>query len=209
MVDPNNVTKYDRTDAELQEFLMFSVLVAGKNAFTTARLLDAMLTGLGNKAGRVAPAFQLLAGLSFAATVRLLRKSGFGCFNKNAEALVDLGRMIAHVDSAERPKLDIRTCQPAALEAVRGIGPKTSRFFIVHSRPACRYAVLDRHILRHLVAAGVTGVPASTPTAKQYTRLEQEFLTLADRAGMSPADYDLHVWRTATNVTRGNHAQKV
>src|SRR3954471_15532963 len=40
LVDPHELTKYDRTDAELQALLMFSIAVAGKTAVVIADKLD-------------------------------------------------------------------------------------------------------------------------------------------------------------------------
>ncbi len=40
MIDPRKVTKFDRTPEELEEFLLFSVVVAGKGAFQQAKKLD-------------------------------------------------------------------------------------------------------------------------------------------------------------------------
>jgi hypothetical protein len=40
MVDPQFVTKFDRTQRELEEFAMFSVCVAGKNASHIAKAVD-------------------------------------------------------------------------------------------------------------------------------------------------------------------------
>jgi hypothetical protein len=39
-VDPYNITKYNRTEAELECFLLFCIVVAGKTAYIQARKLD-------------------------------------------------------------------------------------------------------------------------------------------------------------------------
>jgi hypothetical protein len=87
--------------------------------------------------------------------------------------------------------LNLRTCTVADLEAVHGIGPKTARMFLLHSRPAQRVAVLDTHILAWLAQCGVADVPRSTPPAgKHYERLELAFLDLCDKAGADPASLE-------------------
>ena len=92
-------------------------------------------------------------------------------------------------------ELDLRTCSADDLEKIHGIGMKTSRCFIIHSRPGARYAGLDTHILKHLKACGVENVPKSTPSSKkEYLRLEKEFLRIADLNNMTPAAYDLMIW---------------
>src|SRR5271170_4511481 len=45
MIDPNNVTNPARTAAELEEFLLFCVVVAGKNADQQAAKLESFLAG--------------------------------------------------------------------------------------------------------------------------------------------------------------------
>jgi thermostable 8-oxoguanine DNA glycosylase len=70
---------------------------------------------------------------------------------------------------------------------------KTSRCFIIHSRPNAQYAALDTHILKHMRSLGYD-TPKSTPSKKQYLHLEKEFLKLAKKADMSPANYDLMIW---------------
>ena len=39
IVNPKDITHYDRTDAQLQTFWVFCILVAGKNSDTTSRLV--------------------------------------------------------------------------------------------------------------------------------------------------------------------------
>jgi hypothetical protein len=44
MVDPDSCTCYDLNQYQLEEFLLFSVLVAGKTARFIAKALDGVLT---------------------------------------------------------------------------------------------------------------------------------------------------------------------
>jgi thermostable 8-oxoguanine DNA glycosylase len=63
------------------------------------------------------------------------------------------------------------------------------------SRPNENHAIIDTHILKWLKAQGVSNVPKATPTAKNYTRLEQEFLSRVPD-GMTPAEFDLQIWKS-------------
>lgn len=45
MIDPNNITKFYRTEAELEEFLLFCIIVAGKNSKIQAKKLAEFLEG--------------------------------------------------------------------------------------------------------------------------------------------------------------------
>jgi thermostable 8-oxoguanine DNA glycosylase len=96
----------------------------------------------------------------------------------------------------ESLSLDLRNDPVEAFEAIHGVGPKTARMFMMHSRPDQRLAAIDTHVLKHLRANG-HDVPSATPSSgKLYRKLEEAFLALADEAGESPADYDLRVWKS-------------
>ena len=43
MITPSLITLYNRNQDELEEFLLFAILVAGKKASTTAQKLDSFL----------------------------------------------------------------------------------------------------------------------------------------------------------------------
>ena len=49
LIDPKDITNYNRTDDELQTFWIFCILVAGKNSDTTARLVTKLLKDRGEK----------------------------------------------------------------------------------------------------------------------------------------------------------------
>lgn len=87
------------------------------------------------------------------------------------------------------------------LEAIPGIGPKTARCFLIHSRPDQQYAGLDTHVLKFLRDKGHE-VPASTPTGKKYKELEKVFLQYAAESGMTVADFDLAIWNQYRSVKR-------
>jgi len=90
--------------------------------------------------------------------------------------------------------LNLRTCSVKDLEQIKGIGRKTSRCYVMHSRKNARCAGLDTHCLKFLADRGYK-VPKATPSSeKEYLRLENAFLQLADKSGMSVAEFDLAVW---------------
>jgi len=45
MIDPSDVTKFDRTQAELEECLLFAIFVASKKATVQAQKLEQFLGG--------------------------------------------------------------------------------------------------------------------------------------------------------------------
>lgn len=179
MIDPQNFTNFNRTDDELEEMWLFSCAVAGKTAKTQARLLDKMLRHMPGDS----PFDKIANGIDYLYLLRCLQRSGLGQYNR-------LNRCYC-----ESLQLDLRHDPLEKFEAIHGVGPKTARMFLMHSRKGQHYAALDTHILKHLRYKGIDA-PATTPAAgPTYRRLEQEFLMLATRAGMSAADYDLEVWK--------------
>jgi thermostable 8-oxoguanine DNA glycosylase len=173
-------------DWKLEEFLVFSIAVAGKTAKTIAPRTHSFLMEITNK-GRFMPLLSIRVCNEWGTDLgEMLQDHGIGCYTLKAKSLVDI---------AERNP-NLRTCSVADLEACYGIGPKTARFFVMHSRrDAPPMAALDTHILKYLREQGVEGVPKETPSAgPTYNRLEQAFLELVP-AGVSPADWDLEVWK--------------
>ena len=182
MIDPSNITNYNQNDYQLEETLLFWILAAGKNGTRAAKCLEELISYVW--VPNHSP-FDLLRPFKREGISHMLKECKSGCRNLKARTIIEL----------IEKNLDLMSCTPDELESVFGIGRKTSRCFIIHSRKNARYAGLDTHILKFLNAEGVPNVPKSTPsTKKDYLRLEQEFLSLADKNKMAPADLDLQVW---------------
>lgn len=194
MVDPHDCTKYNRTDSELEEFLIFSVCVAGKRADTTAKAVDKLLTELGWKSWLIGlTPLDFIRGRSYRYVKERLLICGIGCMQLKATALKQLATR----------RLNLRTCSVEDLESIHGIGPKTARYFLLHTRKKCRVAALDTHILKWLAARGIPNVPKSTPPAgKSYKRLEDIFLGHAREMRKTPAQLDLEIWKNSTRSKR-------
>jgi hypothetical protein len=184
MVDPINFTDYNRTDIELEETIIFGLLVAGKTALTTSKLLAALLkdySHIGSTPFEIFSKFELdrLPQLSV-----VLKDYGFGCYNNKAKGLYQL----------IRSGLNLRTCTIDDLEKVRGIGMKTSRLFVLHTRKDAECIPLDVHILHYLRDSGYN-VPKSTPGSKKtYLIIEKLCIQLARKDRKSCADWDLNIW---------------
>ncbi len=184
MVDPVNFTKFDRTDYELEECLLFGLLVAGKNALTTSRLLDKFISDFNY--GNDMP-FEIFRRFNLNDTPRLsvaLKDYGFGCYNNKAKGIHQL----------VRADLNLRTCSVNDLEKIHGIGMKTSRLFVLHTREDAQCIPLDVHILHYLKDLGYD-VPRATPSKKKYLTIEKICIELANRSKKSCSAWDLDVWR--------------
>jgi hypothetical protein len=205
MIDPTDVTKFDRTDAELEEWWLFSTIVAGKTAATQSRLLNNFLTHAAKNPrfkGGEGP-FEIVRALSVGPKAY---DTAGNPVVLDYEPRTPLRNYMetAHIGQYTRLErcwreslsLDLRNDPVEAFEAIHGVGPKTARMFIMHSRPDQRLAAIDTHVLKHLAAQGHPVPKATPPGGKLYRELEEKFLALADAAGESPADYDLRVWKS-------------
>lgn len=188
MINPSDITKYDRTDYELEEFFLFSVLVAGKTAKVVARSLAAFLEDTS------------LTPLNY---IRNLVKS-YTLEQKLKEARTgQYSRLTKLLTEVLRRNICLRTCSASDLESISGIGPKTARFFILHSREQQCYAVLDVHIMRWLAGEGYD-TPVRPKNNKDYAYWEQIFLNHADTyigrfTSIGYAELDLMIWNYAVS----------
>lgn len=191
MIDPRDVTKYDRTQSELEEFWLFCLVVAGKTAMTQAKLLDAFLT-------------DILEDIPFAdatpfEALRNAVDEGWLLDKLKASRLGQYTRL----EKAMRLSLDLDLTNDTVdkFEAIPGVGSKTARFFLLHTRENQQIAVLDTHVLRYMRDQGLTEQKGTPPKGPKYEALEKVFIGLAAKAKMSIADFDLHIWRTYSGNT--------
>jgi len=185
MIDPTDVTKFDRTTEELQEFWLFCISVAGKTAVQQAKALEAFLSnGRAEFPGFNTP-FQVVSVMNMSGVLLdRIKESRLGQFTKLERAFREsIGK-------------DLATCSVEDLESIHGVGAKTSRYFLLHTRKDQRIACLDTHVIRHMRDLGLTEQKVTPPAGPKYQELEEKFLKLADTSGMSVADFDLHIWNT-------------
>jgi hypothetical protein len=193
MIDPNKVTDFNRTEAQLEEFLLFAILVAGKKSDMMARKLELFLYGSRKALGLPSDTtpFQLLEYLIKCDLLDpSMKKFKLGVYTKLNKCFTGILQF--------KGKLNTVTIEE--LESVFGIAEKTSRFFILHSRPNQQIAALDTHILKWLNELEYPNVPKNTPSGKKYQDLEKAFLYEANIREVSPADLDLTIWKKYANA---------
>jgi len=177
-IDPELITNYNRNKYQKESFLLYCIVAAGKTAKTQAAKLNEFLKGI------TKPFNYVKELVNNEQLYNYLVKSKLGQYKrieKSFEKVVDLDLDRVTVDELVR---------------VKGIGPKTARFFVMHSRKGERVATLDVHILKWLREQGVENVPSQTPQSSlNYNRLEKAFLELAEKMGRTPAELDLQIWR--------------
>ena len=189
MINPKDIINFRRDQKELEEFMLFCVLVAGKNSQTQAEKLEGFLKDIGkvyHETCRLycswyrerATWFEIMRRVEF---VGFLRKHKLGQYNRIERAF----KKLIH--------LDMETVTLEELVEIPGVGNKTARFFLMFTRPNQRFAVLDTHVLKFLRDRGYN-VPKSTPNKNHYQKWEEVYLKLADESGMTLPEFDLSIW---------------
>lgn len=193
-VDPaGNPVKYDRSDAGLQAWILFCVMVAGKGAAQTKAALTRFLS---ETTTTPFAHIQELESQKPDSLINAVMGARAGQYSKLTKSFRSLA---AHGTNW------LRTCSVAELESIHGIGMKTSRFFVLSTRVNARHAALDTHLLKELRTAEAkpflqvyglheTVIPMATPPKGLYLKLEQVVLDMADAKGITPAAFDYEVW---------------
>lgn len=197
MIDPVKVTDYRRSPEQLEEFLLFCIGVANKNATYISRYLHLLLLyGKSLRCG--ATPFQAVRVIAACQNLpETMRRIGFGCFNTKARGFLE----------AANSGLDLSACSLSQLEGIHGVGMKTARYFVLHSRENARVACLDTHIKRWLAYYTGRAVPENALSRKRYLELEQLFLKVADAMGVAPATLDLAIWNRERGTDEESLAQ--
>lgn len=162
---------------ELQWKLIYSILVAGKSA----KFVDGKMQILFSETDMP---FEIIKMYICVNQLEwLLRDCKTGNYTKLLKCLPEI------------VKLDPATCTLEDLEKIHGIGPKTSRFFMLWTRPGFRAAALDTHVLKWFRDNGFKNVPKTTPSSRKiYEQWEELFLYIADKMRMTPRELDEKIW---------------
>lgn len=182
MIDPQNITDFNRSEKRLQEFLLFAIVVAGKNSKIQAKKLQKFLQ----------PAFRhKVLPLDYIKRLHQnkqlrsrLEKFKMGQYNRILKAFVQLAKI----------DIDLQKISIEDLESIHGIGMKSARFFVLHSRYGVECACIDTHILKWFSSKGFK-VPKATPRKNQYLALQKIFINKAKKLNITCAALDLMIWK--------------
>ena len=163
-------------------WLVYSLVVAGKSATFAERVMARLFSK------QYTPFVYLRRWVTRGVLREKLEKARTGNYTKLEQALTFV------TQKSMRGELDLTTCHVEDLEAIPGVGPKTARFFLLQTRPGIRVAALDVHILRWLRENGHTVPKQTPPKGPHYQAIEERFLAIADRLGVSPKDLDAKIW---------------
>lgn len=197
MINPQQITDFNRDEEQLQEFLLFCLLVQGKKAQMQAYKLECFLDFLAHFTGERLPFKMVNIAINYELDdddghmlLKAAKQFGLGNYTRLGQAIEEFLLL---------PPLSAVTVEQ--LEKCFGMGPKSARFFVVHSRPNQQHAILDVHILRWMRMQGVD-TPKLTPQGKKYGELEKIFLQFVQHSGQSVAEFDLTIWNDLSNKQR-------
>jgi thermostable 8-oxoguanine DNA glycosylase len=196
--DPGCATAFDRDDEALQLFWLFCILVPGKSATQASVALNRLLktcsgfplTWLLNKDHFGVDCCRFTGGKTSDMT-RAIEDCGIGQYRRITTAVRDS----AVLDLSGSP-LEVFTL-------VRGVGPKTARFFLLHSRENSEVAVLDTHIM-----AWIREWHSDAPYPVPKNRYEEWESVVIDKMRdlwpeQSLATSDLSIWNQRRKRTGG------
>jgi len=192
MVNPYNITNFNRSKSELEEFLLFCIVVAGKTAYIQANKLQEFLSSVTERLSmpQDSSPFQVLKKADeHGILLEEIQKAKLGQYKKIHAAFEYLTNF----------HIDLSMTWPYFLEKIPGVGKKTSRFFLLHSDTNWknRIAILDTHILKFIKENIDNRAPKSTPTIKvTYKYWEDLFLYWCECNNKNVADFDLEVWKS-------------
>ena len=192
MIDPYNITNFNRTEEQLQEFLLFCIVVAGKTAYIQAKKLQEFFDSVNSRLmmpDHVSPFQTVKSSNQHGILLEEIQKAKLGQYKKIYSAF----KFIAE------QKYDLTKMNPGDLELIPGVGMKTSRFFLLHSNKTYKnnIAVLDTHILKFIKENIDDRAPKSTPTISvTYKYWEDVFLYWCELNNKNVAEFDLQVWNS-------------
>jgi thermostable 8-oxoguanine DNA glycosylase len=175
---------------EKEYFLIFSVIVAGRNAKMavekTWRLLEFTW-------GEETPFDLIKHYIDHNTLTQKLKSLKIGQYTRIEKALKDI------------INLNVETCTLDDLLACHGVGNKTARFFLLNTRKNANYAVLDTHILKWLnsLFGNWMSVPKSTPTSgSRYALWEYKAIQAMKKEypERTLAQADFEIWKTFAKV---------
>lgn len=195
MIIPENFTNYNLKDKELEEYILFCLMVFNKNANQTAAKLENFLNWCHNidiDHFKTMSHFEVIRNkLKRHSAFEMVSKFRFGNTTVKSKGLEELANS----------KLNLRSCSPEELEKISGFGMKTSRYFILHTRENARVACLDTHVLKWMKKFPfIFGeIKKGQPSRKKYLELEKKFLEVCDTSEVTPAQLDLKIWNLQRN----------
>jgi thermostable 8-oxoguanine DNA glycosylase len=175
---------------EKEYFLIFSIIVAGRNA---KMALEKAWRLLEFTWGEETPFDLIKHYIDHNTLTQKLKSLKIGQYTRIEKALKDI------------INLNVETCSLEDLLACHGVGNKTARFFLLNTRKDAEYAVLDTHVLKWLnsLFGNWMSVPKSTPTSgSRYALWEYKAIQAMKKEypERTLAQADFEIWKTFAKV---------
>jgi thermostable 8-oxoguanine DNA glycosylase len=201
MIDPYKITNYNRNQYELEEFLLFCIVVAGKTAYIQAQKLNDFLVSVNTRLmmpENINPFQSLKSAEQHGILFEEIKKAKLGQYKKIYSGF----KFITQID------YNLSKMTPQILEKIPGVGMKTSRFFLLHSDTFYKdkIAILDTHILKFIKENIDDRAPKSTPVIPlTYRFWEDMFLSWCKQNNKNVADFDLEVWKSYARTAKNEN----
>jgi thermostable 8-oxoguanine DNA glycosylase len=192
MINPYQITNYDRSSSELEEFLLFCIVVAGKTAYIQAQKLEDFLVSVNKR-------LMMPENINPFQTIKSAEKHGILFEEIKLAKLGQYKKIYSGFKYISDREYNLSRMTPKILEEIPGVGMKTSRFFLLHSDTFYKdkIAILDTHILKFIKENIDDRAPKSTPVIPlTYRFWESKFLTWCLENKKNVADFDLEVWKS-------------
>jgi thermostable 8-oxoguanine DNA glycosylase len=192
MINPYQITNYDRSSSELEEFLLFCIVVAGKTAYIQAQKLEDFLVSVNKR-------LMMPENINPFQTIKSAEQHGTLFEEIKLAKLGQYKKIYSGFKYISDREYNLNRMTPKILEEIPGVGMKTSRFFLLHSDTFYkdRIAILDTHILKFIKENIDDRAPKSTPVIPlTYRFWESKFLTWCLENKKNVADFDLEVWKS-------------
>jgi thermostable 8-oxoguanine DNA glycosylase len=192
MIDPYNITNYNRTQNELEEFLLFCIVVAGKTAYIQAQKLNEFLSSVNTR-------LMMPENINPFQTLKSADQHGILFEEIKKEKLGQYKKIYSGFKYIVEKEYNLNRMTPEILEKIPGVGMKTSRFFLLHSDIFYKdkIAVLDTHILKFIKENIDERAPKSTPVIPlTYRYWEDMFLKWCGSMNKDTAEFDLETWKS-------------
>ena len=201
MIDPYKITDYNRKRGELEEFLLFCIVVAGKTAYIQAQKLESFLKSVNTR-------LMLPENVNPFQTIKSAEQHGILFEEIKIAKLGQYKKIYSGFKYISEREYNLNRMTPQILEEIPGVGMKTSRFFLLHSDTFYqdKIAILDTHILKFIKENIDERAPKSTPVIPlTYRFWESMFLDWCLKNDKNVADFDLEVWKSYARTAKNEN----
>jgi hypothetical protein len=185
MIDPYDLTKpWDQR--RLQEWFLFGICVAGKNARQTAGKVERLLTTIRQRMGgktRQTPFDLVSFAIDKKFLLKVLQENKLGQYGRIEKAFQGM------------VKIDPATVTLEELEQIHGVGAKTARMLLLYTRPDQEMIPLDTHVLHWMRDNGYNAPKSTPPPGNKYRELELAFIAEGKKRGLTAKEWDTQVWQ--------------